>query len=347
MIAPDSGGTLATSTFRAVAKALEEQGLSAAPIFAACGLEQVVLQDDRARVPIALEHRVWAEIERRSGDPAIGLVVGESLARRGRHTVDLYLALNSGTPRGALAIAARFSRVGDDRAHLDVIELGSLASVRIYRDGGQRRAPGFLDALLASIATLLSDRTPGFRVQAVRMRRPRPVRIAPYVARFGVVPEFSADTNELSFDRALLDVPLQGSDAVLAEILAQQAMQLLRDSPRFSPLVAAVQRVIGEGLARRQVSLSLVARTLGTSERTLRRRLAQLGTSFQALLEGVRRDLAAFHLREGNDSVERIAEHLGFATTSAFQRAFQRWHGVAPSRFRAAERGQRTGVPPF
>src|SRR5688572_18766772 len=99
MTAPDSGGTLSTSTFRAVAKALDEHGLPAATIFAASGLDQVTLRDDHARVPIALEHRVWTEIERRSGNPAIGLSVGESLARRGRHTVDLYLALNSGTPR--------------------------------------------------------------------------------------------------------------------------------------------------------------------------------------------------------------------------------------------------------
>lgn len=346
MAEPDAGGSLSTATFRAVAQALEEHGLSAESIFAAAGLAHAVVHDDRVRVPLAVEHRVWEEIARRSNNPAIGLSIGESVARRGRLTVDLYLALHSGTPRGALRISSRFCRVGDDRAHFDLIEQGALATVRTYRDG-YPRAPGFLDALLAAIKTLFADRTPGFHLRAVGLRRPRPERIEPYFTMFGVVPTFAMPTNELSFDRALLDVPLQGSDAVLAEILAQQAMQLLRESPRIAPLVAAVQRVLGEGLARRQVSVSGVARALGTSERTLRRKLALLGTSFQALLEGVRRDLADFHLREGDDSVEHIAERVGFSTTSAFQRAFQRWHGVPPSHFRAAARGQRTGAPPF
>lgn len=346
MSAPDAGGTLSSSTFRAIAKALDEQQLPALSIFAAAGLERALLLDENARVPIALEHRVWAEIERRSGDPAIGLAIGESIARRGRYTVDLYLVLNSSTPRDALRIAGRYSRVGDDRAHLDLIEQQDLATVRVYRDGGLPRAPGFLDALLASMATVLGDRAPGFRVRAVRLRRPRPRKVEPYLKTFGVVPEFATGRNELDFDRALLDVPLRGSDAVLAEILAKQALQLLRESPRIAPIVVAVQRVLSEGLAHRQTSSTAVARALGTSERTLRRRLAQVGTSFQMLLEGVRRDLAAFHLREGEDSVERIAERLGFSTTSAFQRAFQRWHGAPPTRFRAAARAQRTGSPP-
>ncbi|MET0341549.1 MAG: AraC family transcriptional regulator ligand-binding domain-containing protein [Polyangiales bacterium] len=346
METPETGGTLATATFRGIAHALAELGIDAPPIFAAAGLGPALLADDRARVPITLEHRIWAEIERSTENPAIGLAVGECFARRGRHTVEIYLALCSETPRGALRMAGRFARLGDDRAHLEVHEHDALATIRAYRDGGLPRAPGFLDALITSIFTMLRDRVPGFQVRGVRLRRPRPQRVDPYLATFGVVPEFDAGVNELCLDRALLDVPLQGSDAVLAEILTKQAIQMLRESPRLSPLVAAVQRVLSEGLARRQVSLSGVARALGTSARTLRRHLTQLGTSFQALLEGVRRDLAGFHLREGDDSVERIAERLGFASTSAFQRAFVRWHGVPPSRFRAESRSQRTGVPP-
>ncbi len=58
MSAPDSGGTLAVSTFRSIAKALDELGLPTTSIYEAAGLERAVLLDDDARVPVSLEHRV-------------------------------------------------------------------------------------------------------------------------------------------------------------------------------------------------------------------------------------------------------------------------------------------------
>ena len=72
------------------------------------------------------------------------------------------------------------------------------------------------------------------------------------------------------------------------------------------------------------------------TRRTLIRKLKAEGTSFQELLDDVRRELAAWYLLETSLPVERIAEKLGYQDPSNFSRTFQRWFGTTPLRMRRA-----------
>lgn len=341
----DSAGTLSVALFRALTELLDQSGVATGPILAACGLDRRLFHLPLYRISATVEHVFWDEVEQATGDLAIGLQLGSRFARGGRLSVELYLALHSATPRGALRCADRFCRIGDDRGHLDLREDGALATVRIHRDGGHPRAASYLDGLVASITTLLTDRVPGFALRRVQLRRARPASIQPYVDTLGIVPEFGARHVELSFDSSLLDVPMRGSDSVLGEILLTQVQQLWEQTPAFDPLLARIQQTLTHSLARGHTTLPTVARDLGTSARTLRRRLASMGTSFQAVLDGMRGELARHHLRHGDDSIASVAERLGFASSSAFHRAFLRWYGVAPSSFRAEMRGPRSHSP--
>jgi AraC-like DNA-binding protein len=68
--------------------------------------------------------------------------------------------------------------------------------------------------------------------------------------------------------------------------------------------------------------------------RTLKRRLADQGTSFSALLDEVRRDRATLLLRAGELSVDEIGARLGYSDPANFARAFRRWTGSSPRAFR-------------
>jgi AraC-like DNA-binding protein len=81
-----------------------------------------------------------------------------------------------------------------------------------------------------------------------------------------------------------------------------------------------------------------IARRLAMTPRTLQRRLRQEETSFAAVLEELRRDMAPSLLREGRMSVSEVAFLLGYEDPSSFQRAFRRWFGVSPRAFRATTR---------
>lgn len=80
-------------------------------------------------------------------------------------------------------------------------------------------------------------------------------------------------------------------------------------------------------------SLENAASQLGMSGRTLRRKLAEEGTTYQHELDIVRQKLAEHYFRRGGESITELALLLGFADSSAFAKAFRRWTGLAPTEY--------------
>ena len=91
-------------------------------------------------------------------------------------------------------------------------------------------------------------------------------------------------------------------------------------------------------------TLESLASDLNMSPRTLIRRLKQEGTSYHGLLDEVRKELAEWYLLKSSESVEAIAERLGYMDTSNFSRTFRRWFGISPAKFRQ-ERNQPDNAP--
>lgn len=77
-----------------------------------------------------------------------------------------------------------------------------------------------------------------------------------------------------------------------------------------------------------------VASQFNMTEPTLRRKLQNEGTSYRAIMENIRRDLAVQKLLRGRHSVSAIADILGYSETRAFTRAFREWTGMSPIQYR-------------
>jgi AraC-like DNA-binding protein len=82
------------------------------------------------------------------------------------------------------------------------------------------------------------------------------------------------------------------------------------------------------------LSLEEVADQLHLSPRTVHRRLEEEGSSFRAIKDALRRDMALSRLTKTHDTIAQIAADLGYADTSAFYRAFVEWTGMAPVHYR-------------
>ncbi len=80
--------------------------------------------------------------------------------------------------------------------------------------------------------------------------------------------------------------------------------------------------------------LAGAAKALGMTPRTLIRKLDADGTSFQAIKDGLRRDIAIRRLQIGDASIEVIAQDVGFSSAASFHKAFHRWTGATPSSYR-------------
>ena len=96
-----------------------------------------------------------------------------------------------------------------------------------------------------------------------------------------------------------------------------------------------VENAIVPLLPHRTVSSTEIARRLGTSQRTLARRLSSEGVTFSGVLESLRSDLADRYLADRDLSISEIAWLLGYHEVSAFTHAFKRWSGHTPREVRS------------
>lgn len=117
--------------------------------------------------------------------------------------------------------------------------------------------------------------------------------------------------------------------------LQQSRISRWRAQRRASPgIVGELERALRAQVLARDSSVTRVAELLAMHRRTLNRRLQREGTTFRAVLEQVRFDAARELLRDEGREIEEIARMLGYTEASAFTRAFRRWSGTTPGRWR-------------
>ena len=123
-------------------------------------------------------------------------------------------------------------------------------------------------------------------------------------------------------------------DPALRSVLEQHAAVLAARIPQEDGVTREVCRMLATRMAEGEMQIETVARALGASTRSLQRRLAKAGLSFQELLEHTRRDAASEYLSNSQLSIGEVAYLLGYSEPAAFHRAFKRWHGITPREFR-------------
>ena len=143
-----------------------------------------------------------------------------------------------------------------------------------------------------------------------------------------------------ALSRETWDWPMNRRDPVMIRLLEPQADAAVRELEAGTTLVGLVRRAQANALPEGDAGIHAVARTLAMAPRTLQRRLASEGTSYHALLDDVRRELAESQLRAARFSIGEITFMLGYSEPAAFHRAFKRWNGVTPQAFRSASRAR-------
>lgn len=171
-----------------------------------------------------------------------------------------------------------------------------------------------------------------WRPRAVQFCHSRPPSLARHLAVFGANLGFDQERNALWLDAACLDTPLAGAAGASHAMLKQLLVTRL-DAPRA--IAAKVENTMRTLMPFSACSRDEVARIAGLSERSLQRKLAEAGTTFQALRDRVRADIALKYLRQSGLRAAQIGEILGYSEPAAFTRAFRRQHGITPRQARA------------
>jgi AraC-like DNA-binding protein len=156
-----------------------------------------------------------------------------------------------------------------------------------------------------------------------------------YEAHFGCPAKFDARQNTLVFARADVDRPFLTHNPDLFATIAPQLEAELKQALASRAIGERVKGILKPLLAGRRPGIEDVARELGTSPRTLQRRIAQDGATFQQLLQQARRELARHYLLHSALELNETAYLLGYEDAHSFFRAFHEWEGSPPGEWRA------------
>ncbi len=326
----------------ALGRLLEEQGLTIEPLLAGTGLDGAEIARAATRISqrqLALAYRNALRVTR---DPAIALEAGARM-RVTTYGMYGYAMMSSANLAEALAFSIKYHEMATPTVRMaiehDDDEATAMATAEDVLGDPEILAFNLelqLSLMLSLIRELVGDR---FALSEVRASYPEPAHAERYTGHFRCPVRFDQPRDELRFDEWWLGVPLVRSNSITLEVTREICDRTLREMALGGGTARRVHEVVSGDL-RRYCDIESVAAELAMASRTLRRRLADEGTTFQDLLREIRTQFAITYLRETEMKIEDIADRVGFSDAANFRHAFRRWTQKSPSEYRIP-RGRR------
>jgi AraC-like DNA-binding protein len=329
---------------RRVAAELDRAGLPASELLRDVGLRREQLTRPDAHIPFAAHVRLLEHAARALEEPCFGFRLGAAVELTEAGLL-AYLALSSRDLRAALRNMCRYSAIltegavgelreeaGEARLLLSVVDPAGMASRQVVEFG--------VTLLVRHLGALT-----GHRARLIRVELCHDTACPALARHLGLPVAVHQPHNAVVFDASSLSVPVVNSDARLLAILQRYSDDLLAQRPRDGELVTRVEHWILKTLHTGECGTAELARSLGMSARTLRRRLAEHGLTPARLVEQLRRELAKKYLAEDTYPLARITYLLGYGDLATFTRAFRRWTGTTPTKWRANLRRIPTSSP--
>ena len=318
-------------------------GLPAKEIMLRCGLTPELALQPMQHTSAEDFERFLLELILESGDDMFGIHVGEqvmpslygvlptvaTMAGSGRESIGAalkYQALAGGTAGGI-----RIIDEADDRVTFQGLMAYTNPVIR-------RHLAESMAVLLYKLIGFISGQD-NLRAKEIHFEHaPGSEECKAYLEKLLDCPiRFNAPEIRVIIDPMLLDVPLNtyGDDAmrVAEELAREQLAQQQASQDTLHQIKLQVRNLMASSSPRREI----VADRLGISVRTMDRRLADAGLSWQQLLDGLRTQLAHEFLNDQQLTVQDIATRLGFADARSFQRRFRHWTGKSPSEYRESK----------
>jgi AraC-like DNA-binding protein len=291
------------------------------------------LQQEATYATTAELFALWAAIAEVSGDPGIGLSLGAE-PRFERFDATQIAAVCSRTLRDALERIGR-CKVLTCPEEIRVQARGNEAAVEFVFLNDKGAEPGVLvDVCLSWVLAIAkrgtADRSTPLRVELLRPRQHQ----ALLEGHFGCPVQFESQRNAIVFRHTELDLPFTTFNEELLRIVGAQLDSELAERHSAPSIEKQVMYVLKRSLAGRRPSREEVARELHLSVRTLQRRLSDAGTTFQQVVQVVRRELAHKYVAEKRVEFSEVAFLLGYEDTNSFFHAFQAWEGTSPGEWR-------------
>jgi AraC-like DNA-binding protein len=277
---------------------------------------------------------LWRAVEQSGADADLGLRLGvESLSDY--EDVSVVAALHSATLGEGLHKLARYKRlVCPERVSIDV-EDGE-ARLRFEWLLAEEAPPTLVTDLIFAFVLGLAQRgtTKPIRPRRIELTRRR-ANEAMLRRHFRCELRFDAPHDVMIFDEATLALPMLNRNAQLLSVLLPGLELAVAKDRHERTLLDDLRLALSETMCGARPAIAHVARSLGMSARTMQRRLGELGTTYQGVLDEVRQRSARRLLANTDLGTGEIAFVLGFEEVNSFIRAFQTWERTTPAKWRA------------
>jgi len=301
-------------------------------------IDAFILKDHEARISTKQFDIVWKEAVKKTDDINFGLHFGREIANSYLGGNILFsMMTNSATVGNAMEIFCRYHtlmedailpkmKVGDDFAFLSWESIDPHFEISRY----------ISEALLCAyvyIIRRITENNSG--LLEVRFRHSSPKDIREHKEVFLVPLLFDQPKNELVIEKNTLNLPVFLADPKLLETIEHLAKKLL---DRLYPtniwtdkVISLISKMLAGG---KNTDIKTIAANLAVSARNLQNRLKEEKTSYQMILDEVRKEVALNYLTQKDVTICDIALLLGFSEQSAFNHAFKRWSGLTPGQYR-------------
>lgn len=332
----DSPSTVAIGFVVGILAGVSRAGLSAEDLLEHADIATSVLHDRQSRIPVARYAALYRLINERLDDE--GFALFSRPLRRGSFEFLCRAVLSAATLEEALERIARFLQVLQDNLDVELESSGDAAVIVISQEQALPVGPAgrvfafewLLRMIHGLAAWLVAHPLP---LDEVCFPYPPPLHAADYELVFAPRYTFDAPRLEARFPAEWLALPVRRDEAALRDFLLGAPASITTLYRRDRALSLRVREYLRAALPE-HLLLPAIARRVLLSPRTLHRRLEDEGTSFRAIKDGLRRELATEWLTKSDRPLGRIGAELGFADAAAFYRAFAGWTGSGPRDYR-------------
>ncbi|MDI9245041.1 AraC family transcriptional regulator [Marinobacter sp. CHS3-4] len=340
---PNSLGELSVLYASVMSRAVLAEGQNPAPLFERFGLSNQTLSTPETRISIPRFMRLGEAAIRLTGNPALGLTMGE-LSRPVDAGFAGLAAQSAPTVGEALRTLIHFALLTSHNSRgapwvADQNLTAHFYSIRPYNVFNYFVVDSVLAAWTQFLRTVSGQRDV---LERVSIEYESLGLESEFESWFRCPVRFGSASNAIELRKDVRDMVPRQAQPGMFEVLAKQCeRQLLRIRTHWT-MGDRVKDMLAPLLQGDTPTLAVISNRLGIAPWTLQRQLNEEGTGFRELLDETRKELASEYIRETRTSIAEIAWLLGFANPAAFHKAWKRWYGTSPAehrkRFRSEQR---------
>jgi AraC-like DNA-binding protein len=303
--------------------------------FGLLDMDPALAESSDTRVPFQTYMTIMDQASVFLSDTNFGLHMGEYLAPA-HYGIIGYIMMNCRNIRESYERIDRYMKIiGSPLTRKVQLGLGSAKIMYIIPKNTPRISYHYFEYVLANAITMVRQLTGrDIKFREIGFAHPAPPSTTEHNRIFRSPVKFSRKYNYFISDLLINTLPVVQPNTQLLDNFENFAKEYLAEIEGENRTTSAVIKYILAHLDKKKPDLSLVAREMSMSVRSLQKRLKSEGVIFRQLLEQTRKNLAERYLHD-DFSIDEIAYLLGYSEASVFCKAFKKWSGYTPGEYRS------------